>query len=168
MHRDSPGTGKGARIRRARPGDLPGVLRLVHGTIDACYAGVYPPNAVRRFKELHTEAQIAEDARAGITLVAEADGQTVGTGTVVGDHVKRVFVDPTMQGRGVGRAIMARLEEEARRGGVPEIRLEVSIPSRKFYETLGYADFTDSSWDVGDGQRLLFWTAGKGLGRGEP
>jgi GNAT superfamily N-acetyltransferase len=165
MTADPARAGAALRIRRFREADLPAVFRLVHGTIDACYAGVYPPNAVRRFKELHAEETIAADARTGFTLVAEEAGRLVGTGTVVGEHVKRVFVDPARQGAGIGRAIMEQLEAEARRRGIRRVHLEVSIPSRAFYERLGYADFEDGSWDVGDGQRLDFWTAGKDLGR---
>jgi GNAT superfamily N-acetyltransferase len=162
-HDPAGATREEARIRRFREADLPGVLRLVHGTIDACYTGVYPPNAVRRFKELHAEAQILGDAHAGITLVAEAGGRPVGTGTVVGEHVKRVFVDRSRQGEGIGRAIMTRLESEARRAGASGVHLDVSLPSRAFYESLGYGDFEDAAWDVGEGQRLDYWTARKDL-----
>ena len=164
MHGNSSRRPADLLVRRFGEADLAAVFLLVHGTIDACYRAVYPPNAVRRFKELHTEEKILEDASSGLTLVAETGSGLVGTGTVVGEHVKRVFVDSSRQCQGIGRAIMGRLEAEARRAGVSRVHLEVSIPSRRFYESLGYVSFEDAAWDVGDGQRLDFWTASKDLG----
>ena len=45
-------------IRDFRPADLLPLRRLIHATIDACYAGVYPPRAVQFFKGYHSEAAI--------------------------------------------------------------------------------------------------------------
>ena len=59
---------------------------------------------------------------------------------------------------------MKALENEARANGVTEIGLSVvSLPSKRFYESLGYKVVEERSRDVGEGQRLDFWKAVKQL-----
>lgn len=58
---------------------------------------------------------------------------------------------------------MKALEDEARASGVTEIALSVSLPSKRFYESLGYKIVEEKSRDVGEGQRLDFWKAVKQL-----
>ena len=56
-------------------------------------------------------------------------------------HVRRVAVEPSRQGRGVGRALMAWAEAEARRRGLREVTLGVrlALPSNvALYRHLGY------------------------------
>jgi hypothetical protein len=43
------------------------------------------------------------------------------------------------------------------------VSLSVSLPSRRFYEALGYEIVEERSIDVGEGQRLDFWQAHKAL-----
>ena len=47
---------------------------------------------------------------------------------------------------------MAELESRAKAQGITEISLNVSLPSRKFYERLGYDVLAERSFDVGEGQ----------------
>ena len=56
---------------------------------------------------------------------------------------------------------MQDLEEEARQRGVTETELSVSLPSKRFYEGLGYEMVEERSKDVGEGQQLNFWKAKK-------
>jgi hypothetical protein len=58
---------------------------------------------------------------------------------------------------------MKVLENEACASRVTEIGLSVSLPSRRFYERLGYEVVEEKSIDVGEGQRLDFWKAVKRL-----
>lgn len=57
-------------------------------------------------------------------------------------EVKRLFVAPQGRGRGVARALMARLEADARAAGHPVVMLETADalrPAVALYEALGYA-----------------------------
>jgi len=63
--------------------DLVPVQRLVHLTIDSSYSGVYPPRAVRFFKEFHSLDRILERNAEGEVIVVEQDGEIVATGTIV-------------------------------------------------------------------------------------
>jgi len=136
--------------------DVEEVKSLIHRTIDACYPCAYPPNAVAYFKRYHDEEHILRDADMGHMIVVEEGGSIVATGTIVGSHIKRVFVEPALQGRGYGKAIMVYLEDFARRAGIGETDLDASLVSKPFYDALGYEVGKPDSIDVGDGQALDF------------
>ena len=150
-------------IRPFAEADVAALRRLICETIDISYAPVYPPKALDFFKAFHSEEKIRERAQRGTVLVAEADGALTATGSLLEGEIFAVFVHPDRQGAGLGRALMARLEADARTAGVTESVLSVSLPSRRFYEGLGYELVEERSRDLGDGQRLDFWKAKRQL-----
>jgi GNAT superfamily N-acetyltransferase len=150
-------------IRRFREPDLCQLVRLISETIGISYAEVYPPRAVQFFKDFHSEKKIADRGKTGTTLVVEEDGELVATGSLVDGEILAVFVHPRLQKGGRGKALMKALENEARASGVAEIGLSISLPSKRFYESLGYKVVEEKSRDVGEGQRLDFWKAVKQL-----
>ena len=61
-------------------------------------------------------------------------------GSVV-SGIETVSVDPSFQKKGIGKKLMLTAEHEARKQGIKEIRLEVSIGNTaaiQLYEKLGY------------------------------
>lgn len=90
------------KLRRSDSADIATIQRLIRATIESSYAEVYPPRAVRHFKEFHSAERIRERQVAGAVLVAELDGQIVATGAIVGADISGVFVHPQLQGHGVG------------------------------------------------------------------
>jgi GNAT superfamily N-acetyltransferase len=151
------------RIREFRRSDLAPLRRLIHETIDTCYSSVYPRRAVQFFKEFHSDKKIMERSKEGEILVVEEEGALVSTGTIVSGDIFGVFVRPQFQGRGYGRAVMCELEDRAKARGCTEVILSVSLPSRGFYERLGYEMIEACSRDVGEGEHLDFWKARKSL-----
>jgi len=150
-------------IREFREDDVEKITQLIHRTIDVCYTNVYPSRAVEFFKRFHSRDGILERSRKGATLVAERNGRVIGTGAIVDNEIYGVFVEPKIQGHGHGGAIMRALETRAIAKGHIEVILSVSLPSRKFYESLGYEILQEAYRDVGEGQRLDFWKAKKAL-----
>jgi putative acetyltransferase len=66
----------------------------------------------------------------GVFLVARLDGEPIGCGAVriLPDgrgEIKRMYVRPRARARGVGRRILERLEDEARRRGAGGLVLEM-------------------------------------------
>ena len=137
--------------------DLPSLRGLIRNTIDVSYHGVYPPQAIDFFKEYHSEKSILDDAAAGYTLVAECGGQMVGTGTLLGTNVRRVFTSSQHQHRGIGRAIAQKLEKKAQKGQSAAIELDASMVSRRFWESLGFTVSGEYFVPVGDGQKLYYY-----------
>ena len=83
-----------------------------------------------------------------VFLVARRDGEIVGTiafWIVAPGHVeiKRMFVRQQARGNGIGRRLLAALEEAARRRGVDRISLETGIRQPEaiaLYRASGYRD----------------------------
>jgi putative acetyltransferase len=78
-------------------------------------------------------------------FVARLDGEAVGCGGIAfADgmaEVKRMYVRPAKRGSAIGRAILARLEEEARARGVTRLVLEtgdVLHAAIRMYEAAGF------------------------------
>jgi putative acetyltransferase len=119
------------------------------------------PDAVRLITALNTELMAAypepgathfvlsEDqvtTGGGAFMIAYWDGVAVGCGAVrrldaATAEIKRMYVTPAVRGRGVGRALLMALEDEARTLGVVRIVLETGTrlaPAIKMYEAMGY------------------------------
>jgi predicted GNAT family N-acyltransferase len=76
-------------------------------------------------------------------LALDATGQTVGTARLrpVGGgclKAERVAVLVGWRGHGLGRALMAAIEERARALGLARVVLNAQVPVLGFYERLGY------------------------------
>jgi putative acetyltransferase len=123
------------------PPRQPEVTRLVEA-LDAYLTRLYPPERNHR---LDVEALSALDVR---FFVARLDGHAVGCGALRLDgrgygEVKRVWVDPAMRGRKIGRAIVVRLEDEARASGLALLRLETGVHQPEalaLYRSAGYRE----------------------------
>ena len=150
-------------VREFLNNDLVDVKSLVHRTIDVCYSSVYCAEAVQFFKDWHHDEKILKNAKEGYTIVLNEDGRMVGTGTIVGDEVMRVFVDPVFQKCGFGKLIMSELEERALSLGIVVIKLDASIPAKKFYDSLGYVTLEETSLEVGNNKRLDYFKMQKSL-----
>lgn len=155
-------------LRDFRRSDTVCLRELIYLTIDACYSDVYPPRAVEFFKDFHRAEKILERAEKGQTVVLEIGDKAIGTGTLLGNTILGMFVHPDFQHRGYGKNLMAELETRAEACGCTELELSVSLPSREFYQRLGYRILQKRSLDVGGGQTLDYWDARKSLQRVRP
>lgn len=148
-----------ASFRRFRPDDAGQVKALVDRTVDTCYDPAYPAEARAFFKQHHSCDSVLEDAGRGLTIVAVAGGEVVGTGTLVDGGIRRVFVAPECQGQGVGGGLMDRLEEEAM--GLESIELDASLVSLGFYLHRGYQVVRAASIAVAGGKTLDYFVMRK-------
>jgi N-acetylglutamate synthase-like GNAT family acetyltransferase len=149
--------------KRFAEGDLSAVHALVHNTIDVCYAGAYPPEAIELFKKYHARETVLGDAAAGHTVVAEIDGVIVATGTLLGTNLRRVFVSPVCQRRGLGRLVAEALEREARSQRLASLDLSASLVSRRFWEARGFTLVRESSLPAPNGKELRYFDMVKDL-----
>jgi GNAT superfamily N-acetyltransferase len=102
----------------------------------------YPEPGATHFL-LHPE-QVASGR--GTFLVAKMDGEPVGCGALrrieeQAGEIKRMYVRPVARGNGVGRSILAALEDEARRLGMTRLVLETGVRQLEaiaLYESMGF------------------------------
>ena len=147
------------------------VKELIRNTIDICYpadpsaplrAG-YPEEAIQYFKQYHCDKNILKGAVKGWTIVLEKNNRVIGTGTIIDDHIMRVFVNPKFQKRGFGKLIMSKLEEKATSSGVNKVKLDASLPSKKFYDTLGYKLCEKTYVKLENNKKLYYYKMSKGF-----
>jgi GNAT superfamily N-acetyltransferase len=151
------------RVRSFRKADLVRLKSLIGRTIDVCYVDWYCAEAVQFFKDYHTEQAILRDAAESFTIVLDRGGQILGTGTLVGDEIKRVFVDPAFQKQGWGRLLMQHLEHRAASSGIEVVKLDASLPAKAFYDKMDYVTTEKTFLAVGNGRRLDFFRMRRAL-----
>jgi putative acetyltransferase len=78
-------------------------------------------------------------------FIARLDGLAVGCGgiAIFDDYaeVKRMYTRPGVRGRGVAKAVLHRIEDEAREAGISVLRLETGTYQQEaigLYERLGF------------------------------
>jgi GNAT superfamily N-acetyltransferase len=150
-------------IRRMELADTGFVKRLIRKTIDICYPGAYPKEAVDFFKEHHSDENIRRRLDEGSPVVLELDGQIVGTGNLIGEEIVAVFVAPAFQGQGFGKAIMQHLEGSGWANGLHGVKLHSSLVSKGFYDSLGYSTLREACIEVANGKRLDYYEMEKAL-----
>lgn len=144
-------------IRKFNKTDLFDVKVLVDKTIDKCYSDVYCAEAVKFFKDWHSEEKILQNAEDGYTIVLEINSRIAGTGTIVADDISRVFVDPEFQKHGFGKLIMQKLEGQALATGNKLVNLDASLPSKNFYDSLGYITLEKTFIELENKKRLDYY-----------
>ncbi len=114
-------------LRTATTQDLAALWQL--------YAEALGDHAQR--KDAYWECLIA----AGGMVMAEAETQIVGFGgidVVAQEQIQYVYVAPTHQQHGIGKEILARLEEIGRHSGLRALRLHAAPTAVPFYQRAGY------------------------------
>ena len=116
----------------------PEVVALL-AELDAVLSGPY---AADQRHALSIEKLFAPNVR---FFVARLDGAAVacgGIGFYAGyAELKRMYSKPSVRGRGVAKAILRRLEAEARDAGTPLLRIETGMyqdEALRFYEGAGF------------------------------
>lgn len=113
------------------------IYELVRMTIKEIYPKYYPDESVKFFLEHHNKENILSDISTGKVYAVFLKQDVIGTGTLDGDHIKRVFVLPRFQRQGIGTLIMDFLEAEIIKGH-GAAWLDSSLPAGKFYHNRRY------------------------------
>ena len=155
-------------IRPLRPEEHEEAGRITASAYRAFDSGAASPNSdyLTRVADVPTRAEHA------LVLGAFEGGRVLGTVTVeltdqipgghprpplAGDqaHVRMLGVDPEVQRRGVGRALMEASLDQARRTGKRRVTLETTVamlPAQRLYESMGFHRGPDQVYE--DGFRL--------------
>jgi len=78
-------------------------------------------------------------------------------------RIRAFFVHPEGTRRGIGRALLARSEMEAREAGYKTAELMSTLPGVSFYESSGYIPGVRTTFTVGDNVEIEFVPMRKAL-----
>lgn len=126
----------------AEPFDSDDARRLI-AALDSGLAELYPPE--QRFGP-NLKAEHLEGGH-GVFLIARDDGRAVGCGAIhlldpTTAEAKRMYVEPDQRGKGIGRAVLAGLEDAAKQLGVRRLVLETGIYQHEALSLYRRAGFT--------------------------
>ena len=130
----------GVEIRKSTLASADGV-RLI-AALNAELTAIFPEPGASHFSLSGEQVGAGQ----GAFLIAYLDDVAVGCGAVrrldeKTAELKRMYVDPQVRGRGVGRVLVKSLEREALALGVVKVVLETGkrlAPAIRMYERLGY------------------------------
>ncbi len=129
-------------ITIARADLTSGESRALIGALNDELSGAYPEAGANHFELDPTEVSRGR----GAFFIVRRDGAPVGCGALrlldaETAELKRMYVDPAVRGTGLGRRLVAALEEEARALGVRRLVLETGVrqaPAIALYRATGF------------------------------
>lgn len=138
-------------IRRAGPGDLAAVDRLLARSYPRLLAADYPPSVMVLAVPIIARARPELLASGRYFLAVDATDRVVGSGgwslghpggrgSAAGDtgHVRHVATDPDLIRQGVGRKLMVEAMADAARAGVRRMECLSTRTAVPFYAALGF------------------------------
>ncbi len=142
-------------IQKAKKEQAPIISDIVNTTIREIYPKYYLEEIVSFFLDLHQLANIEKDIFEEKVYVISQGETIVGTGTIEGNHISRVYVSPKYQGTGIGSTLMDYLEGEIIKNyGSTEV--EASLPAGEFYRKRNYVQKQHEDYQVANGKILSY------------
>lgn len=131
------------------------VADIVQATIQEIYPHYYSAGAVKFFRDLHSveKIRLAMDAEK-IYLFVSGD-IILGTGSIRGNEICRLFVLPQYQGKGYGSGFMDLLEERIF-SRFSTVSVDASFPAESMYLKRGYQIVSYEKIKTGNGDFLCY------------
>ena len=126
-------------IRRATVDDAAAISGVILASLRASNAQDYSPAVIARVAGNFGPAAVEALLQKRLVFVATERDRVVGTAGLDGQTVRSVFVAPGKQFMGIGRALMASVEKEAKTAGIEVLTVPASMTAEPFYAKLGYA-----------------------------
>lgn len=134
-----PPPGPRVTLRRARIADAPALARIRRASIRGLARDAYTPAQLAAWSRLGPAYDRWALGPGGeVAFLAERAGRAVGFAALTEGEVTAVFVRPAVARSGIGAALLARVEAEARRRGEAALFLDASLNAAPFYRAQGY------------------------------
>jgi GNAT superfamily N-acetyltransferase len=127
-------------MRRARFEEVPEILRLIRRAVEHGCRQHYRPNQRREVLWSYVRSLFVDVLGPCETVVAELDARLVGVAQldVAGGRLRALFVDAPLQMQGVGRALLADIEQRAAARGNTRVHGAMSLNAVPFYTRAGF------------------------------
>jgi putative acetyltransferase len=128
------------RIRLVKRADVPEIARLYYETLHRVNARDYSPEQIAAWApRVYPDAFWLRRFRRYRVFIAEDEGRVVGFAELAREGaIDCFYVHHAHQGKGVGAALMARGEREARRRGNTRLVADVSRTAEPFFRRLDF------------------------------
>lgn len=130
-------------VRLAQPADAEGISQVILAALHSSNAKDYPADVIARVASNFTADAVIALLTRRVVLVAVQDDVIVATAALDANVVRSVFVNPTLQGQGIGRLLMIEIELRARQAGVTVLSVPSSLTAEPFYTALGFHTVRD-------------------------
>jgi putative acetyltransferase len=128
------------RLRPFRSGDEPLLRAVFHASVHGLACRDYSAAQLAAWAPLdHDAVQWAERLRANQPFIAELDGSVAGYADLQADgYIDQFFVAPAFAGRGVARALMVHIHQQAASRGISRLWANVSLTAEPFFCRSGF------------------------------
>lgn len=147
-------------IKLAQTEDIKVTQNIVYKTISEIYPNYYPKEVVDFFLGHHSEENIMKDIQTGNVYLLYKEDECVGTGTIEGDYMNRVFILPSHQGKGYGTIMMDFIENKIAQS-FNKVYIDSSLPAFNIYIKRGYVPMKYTEEPVENNRVLCFHTMAK-------
>ncbi|RZI67406.1 MAG: GNAT family N-acetyltransferase [Pseudomonas sp.] len=130
-------------IRKATDNDATAISRVIVAALRESNRQDYPAAVIAQVEQSFSPSAILRLLVQRQVYVATLDKEVIATASLDQATVRSVFVAPTHQGQGAGRALMAAVESAAHSHGIRRLRVPSSITAEGFYQSLGYSTVRD-------------------------
>jgi GNAT superfamily N-acetyltransferase len=131
-------------IRPARREDAAGISRVIISALRETNAKDYSEAVIARVEPSFSPTAVLDLLERRLVFVATKGDDIIGTASLDGRVVRTVFIKPECQSRGIGRALMAQVEQVAIEKGVAVLAVPSSVTAESFYAKLGFNAIRDS------------------------
>ena len=136
-------------IRPFQDEDSPALKDLIVTDLLEINVHDYGQAVAEQMAAAYNDDLIAHYALNAVVFMAVKEEQIVGTAGLQADRVRNVFTHKDYQRQGIGRRLMAAIEDAARRQGQTRLWLRASLSAVGFYGHLGYQIVEEREEQVG-------------------
>lgn len=131
-------------IRPALEDDADHISGVILRALRETNAKDYTDEIIERVERSFSPGAVRQLIGKRTVFVAAIGSRIVGTASLDGSVIRTVFVAPDVQGRGVGKRLMAEVERTARERNIPSLTVPSSVTAETFYARLGFSAVRDS------------------------
>jgi N-acetylglutamate synthase-like GNAT family acetyltransferase len=126
------------RIRKFRKEDAKKASRLIRQAQLITLKDYYPRKIIDWFCKINTPSKIIAKSKKIELFVAVEGDKILGINGLKEDQVKKFYVNPAYQGRGVGRKLIKNIENTARKRKIRKLVVRSSLYAEGFYKKMGF------------------------------
>jgi len=148
-------------IRPASTADIPSIQSIAQKTWPSAYGNILSEEQITYMLDMmySPEAQVKQRAKEHIFLLLLENDSPMGFVSYQFDYhpgttkVHKIYVLPTTQGKGFGKALLLEVKKIAQDAGQTRLRLDVNYRNKAlgFYEHLGFEKVGRFDTDIGRG-----------------